>query len=168
MRLRLTVIGSSARLNREVERMAEEVGREVARAGAVLITGGRGGVMEAVCRGARAEGGLTVGILPGDSPIEANPHVDLAINTGIGYARNYINITTADAVISIAGAGGTLSEIGYALALNKPLILLKGTGGVTDLLAATPIPATTSTVETAETPTQAVKLAVRMAKTVGS
>jgi uncharacterized protein (TIGR00725 family) len=115
--------------------MAEEVGMEIAKAGAILVTGGRGGVMEAACKGARRGGGLTVGILPETSLDQVNPYVDIAITTGIGYARNYINVCSSDGVISISGAGGTLSEIGYAIALKKLLVLMRGTGGVTDIVA---------------------------------
>ena len=115
--------------------MANAVGQEIAKAGAILISGGKGGVMEAACRGAKSANGLTIGILPELSPQGANPYLDIVITTGIGYARNYIKVASSDAVISICGAGGTLSEIGYAIALQKFLVLMKGTGGVTDLIA---------------------------------
>lgn len=135
MKLRIAVIGSSTQVSPAVEAMAEEVGLEIARAGAILVTGGRGGVMESACKGAKRGGGLTVGILPESSLDQANPYLDIAVTTGIGYARNYINVCSSDAVVSISGAGGTLSEIGYALALNKLLVLMKGTGGATDVIA---------------------------------
>jgi uncharacterized protein (TIGR00725 family) len=105
-----------------IEAMAEEVGREVARQGAVLVCGGLGGVMEAACRGAAGEGGLTVGILPGDNRQAANPYVKIPIATGIGYARNAAVAKSAQAVIAIDGSYGTLTEIGYALQGGLPVI----------------------------------------------
>ncbi len=105
--------------------IAEEVGREIAKNGAVLVCGGLGGVMEAACRGARAEGGLTIGIIPGDDPKSANPHVQIPIATGIGYARNSIIVKTAKAIIAVGGGYGTLTEIAYALDSKKPVIGLK-------------------------------------------
>lgn len=101
---------------------AYEVGRRLAQAGVVVVCGGLGGVMEAVCRGAKAEGGTTVGLLPGASRQEANPYVDIAIPTGMGELRNALVVRAADAVIAIAGGFGTLSEIGLALRLDKPVI----------------------------------------------
>ncbi len=135
MKLRIGVIGSSTQVSAAIKRIAEEVGLEIAKAGAILVTGGRGGVMESACKGAKRGGGLTVGILPESSLDQANPHLDIAVTTGIGYARNYINVCSSDAVVSISGAGGTLSEIGYAIALKKLLVLVKGTGGATDVIA---------------------------------
>ena len=114
--------------------MAKEVGQEIGRRGAILITGGKDGVMEAASQGAKSVKGLTIGILPEPDSSSANPYVDIPVATGIGYARNFINIASSDVIISIAGLGGTLSEIGFAIALNKRLILLKGTGGVTDMI----------------------------------
>jgi len=105
--------------------LAEAVGRGLGAAGAVLICGGGGGVMAAACRGARAEGGLTIGILPGISPSEANPDVVIPIVTGIGEARNLIIVRTARAVIAVGGEFGTLSEIAFALKLRRPVIGLR-------------------------------------------
>ena len=110
------------------------MGQEIGRKGAILISGGKDGVMEAASRGAKAANGLTIGILPEHNESGANPFIDIPIATGIAYARNYLNIVSSDAIIGLAGSGGTLSEIGYAIALNKRLILLKGTGGVTDMI----------------------------------
>ena len=100
----------------EARRLAYEVGRELARRGAMVACGGLGGVMEEVCRGAREEGGTTIGILPGDDASAANPYVTVPIATGMGYARNSIVAKAGGAVIAIDGAYGTLSEIGHALA----------------------------------------------------
>ena len=102
--------------------MAEQVGRQIARRGAVLVCGGRGGVMEAACRGAKAEGGTTVGILPGFDRQEANAYVDIPVVTGLGEARNAIVVRTADAVIAVSGGFGTLSEIGLALKMGRPVV----------------------------------------------
>ena len=101
---------------------AEEVGRELARRGATVVCGGLGGVMEAVCRGAKAEGGTTIGILPGNDPAAANSWVDIPICTTMGYARNVIIVNTGRAVIAIDGAYGTMSEIAHALGDGLPVI----------------------------------------------
>jgi uncharacterized protein (TIGR00725 family) len=106
----------------EEARLAEEVGREIARQGVILVCGGLGGVMEAACKGASLEGGITVGILPGDSPGTANPYVQIPIVTGMGYARNIAVVKTAMAVIAIGGGYGTLSEIAHALQNGIPVI----------------------------------------------
>ena len=106
----------------EEARLAEEVGRELARQGIILVCGGLGGVMEAACRGASSEGGLTIGILPGDSTRAANPYVQIPIVTGMGYARNIFIVKSAQAVIAIDGSYGTLSEIAHALQNGIPVI----------------------------------------------
>ena len=103
-------------------RLAEEVGGEIARHGAILICGGLGGVMEAACKGASSEGGLTVGMLPGDNRRAANPYVHIPIVTGLGSARNVAVVKSAQAVIAIDGSYGTLSEIGHALQSGIPVI----------------------------------------------
>jgi uncharacterized protein (TIGR00725 family) len=105
---------------------AEEVGRLVAESGAVLLCGGRGGVMEAAARGAKQAGGLTVGILPGRNARETAPnsYIDVAIFTGMGDGRNWINACSSDAIVAVAGGYGTLSEIALALKLGKPVVLL--------------------------------------------
>ncbi len=107
--------------------LAEEVGRLLAEAGAVLLSGGREGVMEAACRGARTAGGTTLAILPGSDAAESppNPHVLFAVFTGMGVARNAILVRTADAVIAIGGGWGTLSEIALARNLDRPVVLLE-------------------------------------------
>lgn len=115
------VIGGSAPTAEE-ERAAEAVGRALAQAGAVLICGGRTGVMEGACRGAKAAGGLTIGILPGTDPREANPYVDIPIVTGMRCARNVIIARTAQAVIAVGGSYGTLSEIAFALNFGTPVV----------------------------------------------
>ena len=100
---------------------AEAVGAEIARRGALLICGGRGGVMEAACRGAGEAGGITIGVLPGRDRAEMNPYVQIPIVTGMSEARNAIIALSADAVIAIDGEYGTLSEIALALAHGRPV-----------------------------------------------
>jgi uncharacterized protein (TIGR00725 family) len=102
--------------------VAEEVGRLLARRGAVVVCGGLGGVMEAACRGAAREGGTTVGVLPGLDRGAANPFVSVAVATGLGEARNALVVRAADALIAVGGAYGTLSEIALALKAGKPVI----------------------------------------------
>jgi uncharacterized protein (TIGR00725 family) len=101
---------------------AEAVGRALAARGAVVVTGGRGGGMEAACRGAKAAGGTTVGILPGFDRGEANDFVDVAIPTGLGEARNALVVRAADVLIAVGGGWGTLSEIALALRAGKRVI----------------------------------------------
>jgi uncharacterized protein (TIGR00725 family) len=115
------VVGGSAPTAEEAS-LAEAVGRRLAEEGAVLICGGRGGVMEAACRGAKGAGGLTIGVLPGTSRRHANPYVDIPIVTGLGEARNAIITRTAEAVIAIGGSYGTLSEIAFALGFGTPVV----------------------------------------------
>jgi hypothetical protein len=106
----------------EERAVAEEVGRELGRRGAVVVCGGLGGVMEAACRGAREEGGTTVGILPGAERDGANEFVDIALSTGLGEARNVLVVRAADSLVAVGGGFGTLSEIALALKAGKPVI----------------------------------------------
>lgn len=101
---------------------AEAVGAEIARRGCMLVCGGRGGVMEAACRGASEAGGVTIGVMPGRDRSGMNPYVQIPILTGLGEARNAIIPITADAVIAIDGEYGTLSEIAHALISGKPVV----------------------------------------------
>jgi len=122
--IKISVIGGS-QVDIEIYNLAYEVGREIAGNGAVLVCGGLSGIMEASCKGAREEGGLTVGILPSENENDANKYVDIKIPTGMGYARNVPVILSSHAVIAIDGSCGTLSEIAYALTYGKPIIGLK-------------------------------------------
>ncbi|MBI5099747.1 MAG: TIGR00725 family protein [Nitrospirae bacterium] len=117
----ISVIGAGS-CDKDIYRIAEEVGKLISQKGATLITGGLGGVMEAASKGAKEAGGITVGILPGFSNKEANKYVDIPITTGLSHARNIIVARSADAVIAISGGYGTLSEIAIALKLGKPVI----------------------------------------------
>jgi uncharacterized protein (TIGR00725 family) len=120
----IAVIGGSQPSSKEAK-LAEAVGRELAKQGAILICGGLGGIMEAASKGASSEGGVTVGILPGNNRQEANPYVQIPIVTGMGYARNIAVVKSAQAVIAIGGNYGTLSEISHALQSGIPVIGLK-------------------------------------------
>lgn len=120
----ISVVGESD-ASQKIHRLAEEVGRLIAKAGAVLVCGGLKGVMEAAARGAKSAGGLTVGILPGSKREEANPYINIPIITGLGYARNKIVVKTGQAVIAIGGRYGTLSEIAFALGYGIPVVGLK-------------------------------------------
>ncbi|MBN2097148.1 MAG: TIGR00725 family protein [Candidatus Omnitrophica bacterium] len=105
----------------KVAKVAEEVGKGIAQLGATLVCGGLTGVMEAACKGATSAGGKTIGILPGHDKREANHYVDIPIATGLGYMRNNLVVKNADCVIAIDGKEGTLSEIAFALQMNKPI-----------------------------------------------
>lgn len=117
----VAVIGAGACSEQETA-LAEEVGCRLAQAGAVVLTGGRGGVMAAASRGAAQAGGLTVGILPGEDAGQANPWVALPIVTGLGEARNAVLMRTAHVVIAVGGEYGTLSEIAFALKFGRPVV----------------------------------------------
>jgi uncharacterized protein (TIGR00725 family) len=111
--------------------VAENVGKLIAKKGGILVCGGRGGVMKAACKGAKQENGQTIGILP-DSKNEANEFVDIGIPTGIGHKRNFLVVSSGDVIIAIGGRWGTLNEISYAAIFEKPIILIKNTGGCVD------------------------------------
>jgi uncharacterized protein (TIGR00725 family) len=122
----VAVIGSSgAELGSELADLAEEVGRLLAEAGVTVVCGGLTGVMEAVCRGATEADGVAIGIVPGSSVAEANPYCTQVVATGIGHARNLAVVSSADAVIAIGGEWGTLSEIGFARAIDRTVIALR-------------------------------------------
>ncbi len=117
----IAVIGGR-RTEKSLLKEAEEVGRLIARNGAVLVCGGLGGVMEAASKGAKSKGGLTVGILPRNDSRDANQYIDIPISTGLGIGRNVIIARTADALIAVGGEYGTLSEIAFALQMGKPVV----------------------------------------------
>jgi uncharacterized protein (TIGR00725 family) len=126
------VIGGSE-VSSDLYNAAEVIGREIAKRQAVLITGGLAGVMEAAAKGAKSVGGFTVGVLPGFSPQDANPYIDLPLVTGLSEARNIIIVRTADVLVAVGRGFGTLSEIAFALKLQKPIIALE-TWDVADAL----------------------------------
>lgn len=117
----IAVIGGSTCTPKEAA-VAEETGRLLAQRGAVLVCGGLGGVMEAVARGAKANGGTTVGILPGADPAAANAFIDIPLATGLGEMRNFLIVRTAQALIAIGGGVGTLSELALAQRIGKPVV----------------------------------------------
>jgi uncharacterized protein (TIGR00725 family) len=121
MRTYIGVIGGSEG-SESILGQAEEVGKLIAKSGSVLVCGGLGGVMAAAARGAKSEGGLTIGILPGDRRSDANRYIDIAIATNMGYARNAIIAQTCDSLVAVGGRYGTLSEIGFGLALGKTVV----------------------------------------------
>ena len=123
-KLRIGVMGAGS-CDTETASLAEEVGRRIAEKGAILICGGRGGVMEAASMGAAAAGGLVVGILPTEDEKSANPYVEVPIVTGMGNARNAINALTSNCLIAITGGAGTLSEIALALKVGTPVVGLR-------------------------------------------
>jgi uncharacterized protein (TIGR00725 family) len=136
MRTLVAVVGSDeddTHLSPSALAIAEQVGRGIAQRGGILICGGRGGVMEAACKGAKANHGVTVGILP-ETKKEANEFVDIPLPTGLGMRRNFLVAYAADVVIAIGGRWGTLSEISFAMIFQKPVVLVQGTGGCVDEL----------------------------------
>jgi uncharacterized protein (TIGR00725 family) len=120
-RPQIAVVGAGE-AGAELLEAAEQVGAGLAHAGAVLVCGGLGGVMEAACRGAREAGGLTVGLLPGTDRGAANPFLDVAVPTGMGEMRNAVVVRAGEAVIAVGGGFGTLAEIGLALKARTPVV----------------------------------------------
>jgi uncharacterized protein (TIGR00725 family) len=152
------MVSGGSRASREDEEHAEHVGRLLATAGAVVLTGGGTGVMEAASRGARTAGGTALAVLPGSDSSESPPneHVSLAVFTGMRDARNSILVRTADAVIAIGGSWGTLSEIALAGKVGRPVVLL-GTWEITPPDRSIPVPPRAKDAE------EAVSLALRAA-----
>ncbi len=155
----ISVIGG-ANCNEDALKLAERVGRAIAKRGATLVCGGLGGVMEASCRGAKKEGGVTVGILPTLQKNNANDYVDIAIPTGLGYSRNFLVAQSGDAVIAISGSAGTLSEMAIAWFSNKPIIALASSGGWAGEMAGRQLDSRRlDHIRAANTPEEAVDLA---------
>jgi uncharacterized protein (TIGR00725 family) len=113
--------------------MAYEVGKEIAYSGAVLICGGLGGVMESACKGAKENGGTTVGIIPQEEFVYANEYCDIVICTGLGYARDFIVASSADGIIAVGGGVGTLIELSVGYITRKSMVAISGSGGVADM-----------------------------------
>jgi uncharacterized protein (TIGR00725 family) len=127
------VIGyNDDRCTREAQRLAYEVGREVALSGSVLVCGGLGGVMEAACRGAKEMNGVTVGIIPQDNFSFANQYCDIVVCSGIGFARDFIVATSCDGIISVGGGVGTLIEMSVAYMIRKRVVSISKSGGISD------------------------------------
>ncbi len=124
-RPQVAVIGSGlCEPDSELSLAAEAVGRGLAEAGVTVVCGGLGGVMEGVARGARAGGGEVIGVIPTNDPADANPHCTHVIATGIGYARNLAVVASGEVVIAVGGEWGTLSEIGHARDMGRPVVAL--------------------------------------------
>jgi uncharacterized protein (TIGR00725 family) len=133
MAVQVSVVGSGT----EHEENAETVGRLLAERGATVVTGGLGEVMAAAARGARSAGGTTIGILPGETRAAANEWLDHVVVTGIGHGRNLAVVASGDAVIAVGGRYGTLAEIGFALTLGRPVVVLEPGWEVEGTLRAT-------------------------------
>lgn len=128
--IRIGVIGQSGDIPKELQQLAHDLGREIARRGAVLLTGGTNGVMECVSRGAKEANGLVVGILPGDSLDRANQYIDIPISTGLSFDyRSLILVHSSDVLIMVAGGNGTLGELSAAYLNLKPVVILEPSGG---------------------------------------
>jgi uncharacterized protein (TIGR00725 family) len=154
----ISVIGGSDS-NHDILEIAEQIGEEIAKRGVTLVCGGLGGVMEAACRGAKRYNGITIGILPTEMKEHANRYVDIAIPTGLGYARNFLVARAGDAVIAIDGAAGTLSEIAIAWFSDRPIVALAKSGGWAERTAGVKIDDRRSDViHSAETPKEAVQI----------
>lgn len=135
MKTRISVIGSDSGCTDNTLEIAEKIGEDIAKNDCILVCGGRRGVMNSACRGARRYNGITIGILPSLDKNEANDHVQIPLPTGMGHSRNSLVASCSDAVIAISGNTGTLSEIGLALSYKRPVVLVEGTGGVVDFFA---------------------------------
>ena len=119
----------------EAAKLALQVGREIARSGSVLICGGLGGVMEAACKGAKENNGTIVGIIPQQEFSFANPYCDIVICTGMGFARDLLVATSADGIIAIGGGAGTLIELAVGYMIKKTMVVVSGSGGVSESYA---------------------------------
>lgn len=120
-KITISVIGGHD-INEKVEKLAHSIGKIIAKVGAILICGGLNGVMLAASRGAKEAGGLTIGILPGTDKTDANPFIDIALPTSIGYARNVMVACSADIIVALPGSHGTSSEISYGIVYKRPVI----------------------------------------------
>jgi len=136
VKMQVGVIGGGV-CDNKTEMIAEEIGRELALRGVTLICGGLGGVMEASARGAKRQGGTTIGILPGNSREDANRYIDFQIVTNMGHARNAIIAASSDALIAVGGEYGTLSEIAIALKMGKRVVVIESKWGIEGTIKAT-------------------------------
>ena len=137
------VCGGSV-ISEDVYQMAQNLGEELAKEKYIIVCGGKGGTMEAVCKGAKKYNGQTLGILPSKDPQEANAYIDISIPTGLGEGRNNLIVNTAHAIIFIAGGAGTLTEIALAWQAQKPMVALIPSGGWSQKLAGGKIDSTRS------------------------
>lgn len=132
-KFQIAVIGYNGdRCSDEARGLAYETGKEIAKAGAVLVCGGLGGVMEAACRGAKDAGGTTVGIIPQDNFSHANKYCDIVVCSTIGFARDFIVASSADGIVAVGGGVGTLTELSIGYMMKKPMAAVAGSGGIAD------------------------------------
>ncbi len=137
-KIQILIIGNNENgTTPELEKIAYDTGMEVAKSGAVLVTGGLGGEMKAACHGAKDGGGITVGIIPQNDSSFANEYCDIVIPSGIGLARDFLNALSGDGVIIIGGGSGTLSETCAAYMHKKPIVAIKNSGGIAEKYADT-------------------------------
>ena len=155
--LQIGIIGAGLASESETA-VAQELGFEIAKRGHIVICGGRGGVMEAAAKGAKSEGGLTVGILPGESADEANPYIDVRIVTAMSHARNAVIARTGDVLIAVGGGSGTLSEIALGLKTGRPVVLIED--------ALPRFYPDTAEVVIAESPSQAVEISEELVRKI--
>ncbi len=141
---------------------AERCGECIAHNNCLLLCGGHGGVMEAACRGAKIAGGISIGILPEESKEYANDFVSYALPTGLGIKRNSLLVDCADVIIAICGGWGTLNEISYAVNIRKPVVLIKGTGGIVDYIIQDSFPLPKDVIYIADCAQEAVETALRI------
>jgi len=132
-KLQIAVIGYNNECTDIASKLAYDVGRSVAAAGAVLVCGGLGGVMESACRGAKENGGTTLGIIPQEEFSYANRYCDIVVCTGIGFARDFIVGSSADGIIAIGGGVGTLIEMSVGYMAKKTVVAISGSGGVAEI-----------------------------------
>jgi len=158
MKINISVLGSEKASEKNLK-IAEEVGAEIAKAGAALVCGGRGGIMRAAAKGCKKEGGLTIGILPELDKSQSNEFLEVVLPTSMGYGRNTFVASSADVVIAIDGNYGTLSEVAFALNYERSVVVIKGTGGASDFLVDGPFE-----VNVAKDAKEAVKMALELAK----
>ncbi len=142
--------------------VAERCGEVIARSNCLLLCGGHGGVMEAACKGASNAGGTSIGILPEDCKEYANDFVTHVLPTGLGIKRNSLLVDCADVIIAICGGWGTLNEISYAVNTGKPVVLMKGTGGIVDHIIDESFPLSKESLFIADCAKDAVETAIRI------
>lgn len=162
-RLQISVVGYNQDTCTKVAYdAAYQLGRSIAANKAVVVSGGLGGVMEAACKGARDEGGTSVGIVPSADSREANKYVDFVVATGLGHARNFLVAYSGDAVVVVGGGAGTLIEAAAAYQLGRPVVAIKGSGGIADEIAGKHLDSRkTSRVFEATDPEEAIDIVMR-------
>lgn len=135
-RIQIAVLGSSKGIvTNTAYKIAYEVGKELAKQGCLVLTGGGLGVMEAALKGAKEEGGITLAIVPWENPDKVNSYADVVVATGIGWSRNSINLNSCDGAIVVGGGAGTLNEATYAYMQSTPIIAIKSSGGIAKEIA---------------------------------